>query len=245
MNPFFSSGRCILTILLISALLAISASAFEAEKNHTGLINMSIPDSNPEVGDIIHIEGFINPAFLSWSGDKVLLQVVSPHESRADAYYQLKVNSDGTFRTELNADATGDWTFATSYKDYSSEKIPITVIPRKYKKETEITLTGPTSRLFSGDTAKMGGWLNDNEGNGVSFRQIWYKFGLPSYSCAICDDDNMRIWQNLGPVTTDETGYFRILFPLSDSGKYAVRASFQGDEIYSESESDTEYVQVF
>lgn len=216
----------------------------KSQDSNAAFIDLTVSESVAQIGDTFLIEGYIVPSLLAHPGDKILLKVTSPKESRADMYYRLRANIDGIFSLELPADAIGDWSFIARYTDYSSDLVPLKVTPRLKVKETELIVSGPFNKLQTGDTAQMSGWLRDNEGNGIPYRQVWYSFGLPSYSCALCDDDARRIWQTLGPVTTDEIGYFEFTFYASDKGKYAVKALFPGDEIYGTGGSETLYPQV-
>ncbi len=238
------SRICLLFFVIgMLCICSISAANTSAETD-TAFIDVTTSKSVIEVGDTIVVEGYIVPSLLSRPGDRVLLQVTSPKESRADTYYQLKTNTDGLFNLELPADAIGDWSFIARYNEFASSVVPVKVTPRAKVKETELTISGPFNRVFRGDSGQMSGWLRDNEGNGIPYRQIWYSIGLPSYSCALCEDDARRIWQTFGPVTTDEIGYFEFTFPANDNGRYAVKASFPGDEIYGKTESETVYPEV-
>lgn len=237
---FFIILICILELCCIS----IIAETTESDSEQA-YIDLTVSSSAVEIGDTFIIEGYIVPSLLTRPGDKILLQVTSPKESRADTYYQIRVGADGIFNLELSADAMGDWSFVSRYESYSSDVVPLTVTGRAKVKETELTISGPYSILHVGDKARLSGWLNDIDGNGVPYRQVWYSFGLPSYSCVLCDDDGRRIWQTLGPVTTDEIGYFEFAFDIREKGTYAVKASFPGDEIYAAIESETHYPQVF
>ena len=246
-NPVCLSGKILtgITIILLFLTGFVTAETNESLVENQVNIDLLVSPPDVEVGDIISVEGYIDPALLLNPNDKILLQVTSPHESGADAYYQLNVNKSGIFRVEIPADSMGDWAFNARYNDYKSGNVPVKVSARTRAKETYITLNGPYSRPFSGDNVRINGQLFDDDGNGVAFRQIWYEFGLPSYSCEICDDDDRRVWQALGPVKTDESGSFILSFYAGDKGQYAVRASFAGDDIYGNSESETKYVQVF
>lgn len=233
-----------LVLVLFLFISGISSAETNQTMETTPTIDLTASESTIEVGETIVIEGYIVPSLLTRPTDKVLLQVTSPRDSKTDVYHHLKVNSDGVFTTEFLADALGDWSFIARYNNYASDTVPVSVIPRKTPKETELTVSGPFSYPHAGDTARMSGWLSDSDGNGIPSRQVWYKIGLPSYSCVLCDDDSRRIWQTFGPISTDESGYFEFTFPISTDGQYAVRASYPGDEIYAKGESDTVYVNV-
>ena len=233
-------------LIFIIGMLCICSTnaATTSAETDTASIDLTTSKSVVEVGDTIGVEGYIVPSLLSRPGDRILLQVTSPKESRADTYYQIKTNKDGLFNLELPADAIGDWSFIGRYNEFVSPVVLVKVTPRAKVKETELTISGPFNRVFRGESARMSGWLRDNEGNGIPYRQIWYSFGLPSYSCALCEDDARRIWQTLGPVTTDEIGYFEFTFPANDNGRYAIKASFPGDEVYGKTESETVYPEI-
>ena len=232
------------SFLLIVVITGISCFPSLAAEDETAYIDLTVSGSHIEIGDVVYLEGYIVPSLLIHPGDRLLLQVTSPKSSRADVYYRLKADKDGIFSMELPADAIGDWSFIVRYEGYSSEAVPLTVTSRAKVKEAELVISGPFSILHAGDTARMSGWLRDFEGNGINYRQVWYSFGLPSYSCVLCGEDARRIWQTLGPVITDEAGYLEFSFDCSDPGKYAVKASFPGDEIYAAAESDTLYPRV-
>ncbi|OQA56899.1 MAG: hypothetical protein BWY45_01637 [Euryarchaeota archaeon ADurb.Bin294] len=221
-----------------------SVIAANTSEPDTAFMDLTSSKSVVEVGDTILVEGYIVPSLLSRPGDRVLLQVTSPKESRADTYYQLKTSTEGLFNIEFQVDAIGDWNFQARYSEYASPVVPVKVTPRAKVKETELTISGPFNRVFMGESGQMSGWLRDYEGNGIPYREVWYSFGLPSYSCVLCEDDARRIWQTLGPVTTDEIGYFEFSFPARDKGTYAVKASFPGDEIFAKAESETVYPNV-
>jgi len=242
------SDLCTIHIVVVSVVLIFCSYFVCADSVNTSngaFIDLTSSESTIEVGDSINIEGYIAPSLLARPGDRVLLQVTSPKQSRADAYYQLKVNNEGMFTIELQADAVGDWSFIARYNAYASSLISVKVIPRAKVKETEITLSGPFNRVFRGDFCQMSGWLRDTEGNGIAYRQVWYSFGLPLYSCASCGDDSRRIWQTGGVVTTDDIGYFEFQFPAHEKGIYAVKATFPGDEVYGQTESPILYPEVF
>lgn len=244
-KPSHSLKKYFLITLLIGFFYCLPCGAENVTPNSdVAYIDLTISESVIEVGDTVLIEGYIVPSLLSRPGDKILLQVTAPKDSRADVYYQLKSNPEGIFNLELPADTIGDWGFQARYGDYSSDVIPLKVTPRAKVKETELTISGPFSRAFAGDTMQMSGWLRDIEGNGIPYRQVWYSFGLPSYSCALCEDDTRRIWQTLGPVSTDDIGYFEFSLYVSDKGKYALKASFPGDEIYGSVESEVVYPEI-
>lgn len=244
MSDYFHAIRLLFFLGILIGICPVLTVGAENETDEvTAYIDLSLP-SSIEVGDTIFVEGYIMPSLLTRPGDKILLQVTSPKESRADKYYQLKAGEDGIFSLELPADAIGDWNFQARYADYSTDLIPVKVTSRIKTKESILTINGPFSILHIGDTATMSGWLRDIDDNGIPYRPVWYSFGLPFYSCAVCDDDERRIWQTLGPVTTDETGYFEFNFNIRDQGTYAVKASFPGDEIYALTNSDTVYPQV-
>lgn len=227
--------------LLLTTSAIVCGTGNESQISEPFFIDLTISENSIEIGDTFLIEGYIVPSLLSHPGDRILLQVTSPKGSRAGVYYQQRVNSEGLFNLEMNADAIGDWSFNARYGEYSSPSVPLKVTPRLRVKETELTLSGPFNTVFKGDNVQMSGWLRDIEGNGIGYRQVSYSFGLPSYSCALCEDDTRRIWQTLGPVTTDEIGYFEFSFPARDNGKYAVKATFPGDEIYGQSDSEIVY----
>lgn len=233
-------------LLLLFGISCVYSTVAENEIDETESVFIDLISLKPviEIGDTIFIEGYIVPSLLARPGDKVLLQVTSPKESRADTYYQQKTSTDGIFGMKLQADAIGDWSFQARYSEYASPAAPVKVTPRVKVKETELTISGPFNRVFKGESGQMSGWLRDNEGNGIPYRQVWYSFGLPSYSCVLCEEDARRIWQTPGPVITDETGYFEFAFPALDKGKYAVKATFFGDEIFGEAESATVYPNV-
>lgn len=233
----------LLFVFEAACVYSTTADSSKAEAEET-FIDLLVSKPVIEVGDTILIEGYIVPSLLVRSGDRVLLQVKSPEESRADAYYQLKTDVDGLFSLDLMADAIGDWSFQSRYNEYAGQIVPVKVTPRAKAKDTELSISGPFNRVFRGESGQMSGWLRDSEGNGIPYRNVWYSFGLPSYSCALCEEDARRIWQTLGPVITDEIGYFEFKFPTSDNGKYAVKATFPGDEIYGKTESGTVYPSV-
>lgn len=236
-----------ITFVLLFFLTVSSGSVMADELLQDGavpVIDLITSKQVVEIGDSIELEGFIDPSFLNYPGDRIMIKAVSPRGSRNDVFNFARVQNDGTFSLQLPADVMGDWLFSPYYGDYSGEPLALKVTPRAKVKETEITVSGPFIRPLVGDKAKMAGWLRDDEGVGIPDRQVWYEFGLPSYSCRLCDEDSRRIWQTLRPVTSDSLGYFEFTFPVSDNGEYAIRATFPGDEIYGKSESEIKYVPV-
>jgi hypothetical protein len=248
-TPKYSYKKILVSFVLVLCFSACIVSAADNKESDTKKIDfdLNVSDTIVQIGDTIKIDGNIDPSWLKSPQDKVLLHVTSPHESAADAFYQLNVNrTSGNFKTDLPADAIGDWSFVARYQDYSSGDVPVKVTSRARLKESQINLIPPSGRVFKGDQVEMGGYLVDEDGIGLAHKQIWYAYGLPSYSCEICDEDDIRVWQNdLGPSSTDETGYFRMRFYASDSGEFAVKASFNGDMIYDSSESEIKHIRVF
>ena len=116
-------------LFIVGLSCSSSVIAGNTSEPDTAFIDLTSLKSVVEVGDTILIEGYIVPSLLSRPGDRVLLQVTSPKESRADTYYQLKTSTEGLFSIELQADAVGDWSFQARYREYASPVVPVKVTP--------------------------------------------------------------------------------------------------------------------
>ncbi len=186
-----------------------------------------------EIGEAINITGQIDPSLLGNGSSDLIIMISPPENSQIESFILVKPDENGFFSTPFSADVSGDWGFEALYNGYSSEKHDIIATTAGSITQTQITISGWPTYPKVGEVVALKGRLTNSMGDGINDENMKCEVSL-----------NHDDWKQFTDVQTDEKGEFAFEFPVMEKNDMDIKVSFEGNDIYSRTDSNTVAIKI-
>ena len=187
-------------------------------------ITLVLSKATMEIGESVTVSGIISPAHSA----TVTLSFTRPDSSQTTK--TTSSSGDGSYSYVFTPDMAGTWSAAASWsgdEDHSAASSSIKTFTVTKLSSTITVLVSPTA-IKPGETIGISGLLNPS---------------VSSVTVTIEYKPEGGTWTSMASVSTNGTGGYSYEWTIvpTEPGRYEVRASWQGNNMYQAAQSTTAY----